>query len=147
MPNNLNALREEIAALVALEAKATPGPWAAEEGGEQGDSVSITCEGSYVATVLGAEEFPCIDEERIESFDTEVVATAELLCGLRNSEPRLLPILLAALDCVEALREARGSVCVLANDASRAWRGEYAQELVLIDAALAKFDALTEEKR
>ena len=61
----------------------TPGPWEADFGDfESGDSVNITASGAIIASVLGADSFPCLDDERLPGFEIELKANARLIAAV-----------------------------------------------------------------
>ena len=80
----------------------TPGPWEADFGDfESGDSVNITASGAIIASVLGADSFPCLDDERLPGFEIELKANARLIAAV--------PDLLEACKRVENIARAYAS--------------------------------------
>lgn len=60
----------------------TPGPWCTDLSEcEPGDSVAIMAHGAIIAEVLGADSFPCLDDNQLESFDKELQANARLMAA------------------------------------------------------------------
>lgn len=77
----------------------TRGEWEVNPDFEPGDDISIEVQGAPIATVLGTDSFPCLDEDDhdIPAIQAENAATARLIAAA--------PDLLAA--CETALRVLR----------------------------------------
>lgn len=107
--------RATIERLEKLRAEATPGKWEAEiNEAEYGESIPITSEGSQVAQVYGGEEFPCLDDDKRDDFDTEARETALLIAAAVNALPALLECA-KTLERIKLLPFQYANACDVAN--------------------------------
>jgi hypothetical protein len=134
---------EELAELRALEAAATPGPWADDASGHYGVRPRIYGDGYLIAEVGNAQ--PALGD----FWD----ADAKFIVAARNALPRLLAMLDAERAEVARLREAaRGQIVVV--EAARQMqaqaereRDETRAENARLRAALGKIAAMNTEPR
>lgn len=60
----------------------TPGPWsAALKDTEIGDCIDVMSGGVIIATVLGADAFPCLEDQEVVGFDLVTRANAHLIAA------------------------------------------------------------------
>jgi hypothetical protein len=76
------------------QVKHTPGPW------EVDDCGNVCGEGAALATVFGAEDFPCLPEEDYDAVNVECAANARLMAAA----PELLAALRARVVADEHFR-------------------------------------------
>lgn len=71
----------------------TPGPWEANlADADEQENISIEAQGSFIATVFNAEEFPCLEDDERPAVDVMARATAHLI--------KAAPALYAALAAI-----------------------------------------------
>ena len=100
----------ELAELARLEAAATPGPW--ENDGEFIQAAPYNSNSTAIASIHGADDFPCLDAGDYERCDRECDANAGLIVAARNHLPALLQEI-AQLRATEGLIGLRARIAEL----------------------------------